>query len=144
MEDKKKTKADLLKEISKLRLQVKKLKKAEIKSKRIENELFQSREMLQLILDTIPQRVFWKDINYRYLGCNKKFADDANFNNPLEIVGKNDFDLVLKEFGNFFKEGDRKVIENNSPKLNFEELIIHPDGTKSWLKTSKVPLHDKN
>ncbi len=144
MEDNKKTKAELLKEISELRQQVKKLKNAEIESKQIENELFQSREMLQLILDTIPQRVFWKDINYKYLGCNEKFAGDANLNSPFEIIGKNDFDLTWKEMGNLYRADDSKVIENNSPKLNFEESIVRSDGTKFWLKTSKVPLHDKN
>ncbi|MEJ2616662.1 MAG: PAS domain-containing protein, partial [Ignavibacteriaceae bacterium] len=144
MEDKKKTKAELLKEISALRRQVKKLKNAEIKSKQNENELFQSGEMLQLILDTIPQRVFWKDINSKYLGCNEKFAGDVNLSSPLDIIGKSDFDVKWKESGNFLREDNRKVIENNSPKLDFEEFIINPDGTKSWLKTSKVPLHDKN
>lgn len=144
MDDKKKTKAELLKEISKLRRQVKKLQNAEIESKQIENELFQSREMLQLILDTVPQRVFWKDINFNYLGCNEKFAEDANLNSSFEIVGKNDIELKLKNLGNLYREDDKKVIESDSPKLEFEESIIQSDGTQLWLKTSKVPLHDSN
>ncbi|MFZ0454332.1 MAG: PAS domain-containing protein [Ignavibacteriaceae bacterium] len=144
MDDKKKTKSELLKEISQLRRQVKKLENAEIEGKQIKNELYQSREMLQLILDTIPQRVFWKDLNFKYLGCNEKFAGDANLDSPFEIVGKNDFDLTWKELGNLYREDDREVIDNDSPKLDFEEFIIQSDGTRLWLKTSKVPLHDRN
>ncbi len=144
MEDKKKTKAELLKEISELRQQVKRLENGEIESKKIENELFHSREMLQLILDTIPQRVFWKDADSNYLGCNEKFAQDANLNSPYEIIGKNDFELNWKYLGRLYGGDDNKVIENNSPKLNFEESIAQPDGNKLWLKTSKVPLHDRN
>ena len=144
MEDKKKTKNELLKEISALRKQVKKLKKAEIESKQIENELFQSREMLQLILDTIPQHVFWKDNDFKYLGCNKKFAADANLGNPFEIIGKDDSELTFKEQLNLSGINEKKIIENDSPELDFEEGIIQPGGNKLWFKTSKVPLHDRN
>ncbi len=144
MEDKKKTKAELLKEISELRQQVKRLENAEIDSKQIENELYQSREMLQLILDTIPQRVFWKDLDFNYLGCNEKFAIDADLTSPFEIVGKNDYELTWKELGNLYREDDKNVIENDSPKLDFEEFIVQSNGKKLWLKTSKVPLHNRS
>jgi PAS domain-containing protein len=46
--------------------------------------------MLQLVLDTIPQRVFWKDRNLNYLGCNQAFALDAGLKTSTEITGKND------------------------------------------------------
>ena len=144
MEDKKKTKAELLKEISKLRQQVKKLKKAEIESKQIKNELFQSREMLQLIIDTIPQRIYWKDTNFKYIGCNEKYAGDVNLDRPSEIIGKNDLELPLKKPGKLNRDDDKEIIEKNSPKLNVEEFIVQSDGTELWLKVSKVPLHDRN
>ena len=100
--------------------------------------------MLQLILDTIQQGVFWKDTNFNYLGCNEKFAKDASHNNSYDIIGKNDFDLFLNDIGNLYREDDKQVMDNDSPKLDFEEYIIQSDGTKLWLRTSKVPLHDKN
>ena len=65
--------------------------------KRAEEELYQSRQMLQNILDTIPQRVFWKDRNISYLGCNKAFAMDAGLKDPAEIMGKNDSELAWRE-----------------------------------------------
>ena len=67
--------------------------------KRAEEELYRSRQMLQSILDSIPQRVFWKDRNCIYLGCNRAFATDAGVNKPAEIVGKNDFELCLERGG---------------------------------------------
>ena len=135
--------SQLLKENSELRCRIKELENAEKNYKQTEIELFKSREMLQLILNTIQQGVFWKDTNFNYLGCNEKFAKDANHNNPYDIINKNDFDLCLKEIGNLYREDDKQVMDNDSPKLNFEEYIIQSDGTKLWLKTSKVPLHDK-
>ena len=132
-----KTNSQLLQENSDLRQRIKELENSE-------NELYKSREMLQLILDTIQQGVFWKDTNFNYLGCNEKFAKDASHNNSYDIIDKNDFDLFLEEIGNLYREDDKQVMDNDSPKLDFEEYIIHSDGTKLWLKTSKVPLHDKN
>src|ERR1039457_5207678 len=56
--------------------------------KRAEEELYRAHQMLQTILNTIPQRVFWKDRNCTYVGCNRAFATDAGLNNPAEIIGK--------------------------------------------------------
>ena len=50
-------------------------------------------QLLQLVLDTIPQKVFWKDLNLVYLGCNRLFAKDAGLSSPEEIAGRTDFDL---------------------------------------------------
>jgi PAS domain-containing protein len=51
---------------------------AEIASKKTEADLKESQEMLQLVIDTFPQRVFWKDRNFNYLGSNKLFAQDES------------------------------------------------------------------
>ncbi|HSB52438.1 MAG TPA: PAS domain-containing protein, partial [Dissulfurispiraceae bacterium] len=61
--------------------------------KRTERELFGSRQMLQMVLDNIPQRVFWKDRDCRYLGCNRSFLADAGLGDPCDIVGRDDLDL---------------------------------------------------
>ena len=45
--------------------------------KRAADELYESRQMLQTVLDNIPQRVFWKGRDLRFLGCNRAFAADA-------------------------------------------------------------------
>ncbi len=47
-----------------------------------EKKLTQTTRVLQTVLDTIPVRVFWKDKNLNYLGCNQLFAEDAGFKNP--------------------------------------------------------------
>ena len=47
--------------------------------------------MLRLVIDNIPQRVFWKDIRSVYLGCNKNFARAAGVDQPENIAGKTDY-----------------------------------------------------
>jgi PAS domain S-box-containing protein len=111
--------------------------------KRGEDELFQSRQMLQSTLDNIPQRVFWKDRNLNFLGCNWAFALDAQLQDPAAIIGKSDFDLRCRDSAELYRADDRLVIERGSPKLNFEEPQSRPDGSQRWLRSNKLPLRDR-
>ena len=101
-----------------------------------------SRKMLQAVLDTIPVRVFWKDRDLRYLGCNINFAKDAGLDLPEAIIGKDDYQLSWREQAEMYRADDRQIIESGIPKLNYEEPMVWPDGTSLWLKTSKIPLQD--
>jgi PAS domain S-box-containing protein len=109
---------------------------------RISEELKTSRRMLQLVLDNIPVRVFWKDKNSNYLGCNKLFAHDAGLKSPEDLVGKSDYDMGWKEQAELYRSDDQKVIQLAKPKLHFEEPQTAPDGKIIWLETSKIPLTD--
>lgn len=111
--------------------------------KRAEEALQSSRKMLRAVLDTIPVRVFWKDRDLMYLGCNIHFAKDAGLDLPEEIIGKDDLQLTWREQAEMYRADDRQVIESGIPKLNYEEPQTWPDGTKLWLKTSKIPLQDQ-
>lgn len=111
--------------------------------KKMEEELYESQQMLRLILDHIPQGVFWKDINSQYLSCNKHFAEDAGLNHPSEIVGMNDYQLPWKEIANLYRSDDRLVMDTNTPKINYEESETKADGSFICVRTSKVPLNDK-
>ncbi len=99
--------------------------------------------MLQLVMDTIPVRLFWKDKNFIYLGCNKAFALDAGLNTPEEIVGKNDFELSWKETAPLYRSDDTEIISRNISKINYEEPQVREDGTALWLRTTKIPLQNK-
>jgi len=106
--------------------------------------LRQSQQMLQLVLDTIPVRVFWKDRNSVYLGCNRAFANDAGLSSPEEIVGKNDLQFGWAKEAPMYRADDQQVIQSGIPKLNYEEPQTTPDGREIWLRTSKIPLRDTN
>jgi len=111
--------------------------------RRAEEDLHHSRQMLRVVLDNIPQRVFWKDRNFNYLGCNRPCALDAGLQSPEEIIGKNDFELSWRETADLYRADDTLVMEQGSPKLNFEEPEKKPDGSSMWLRTSKLPLRDR-
>ncbi|MDD5543213.1 MAG: PAS domain S-box protein [Acidobacteriia bacterium] len=111
-------------------------------SKNAEDELQRSRYMLQSVLDTIPQRVFWKDLNSNYVGCNQPFALDAGEEDSKAIVGKSDFELAWKERAALYRADDHEVISTDKSKIHFEERVSHANGRDLWVRTSKVPLHD--
>jgi PAS domain S-box-containing protein len=112
--------------------------------KRIEEALFHSQQMLQAVLDTIPQRVFWKDRNSVFLGCNKPLVLDVVFSEPADITGKTDYDHASSATADLYQADDRQVMQTGQSKINYEERQVRPDGSIAWLRTSKVPLRDKD
>ena len=111
--------------------------------KQAEEALRESRSMLQLVLDNIPARVFWKDRHSVFLGCNRVFAADAGGASPEDIIGKTDYDLAWKrEEAEFFRACDRRVMDSNQPEHHIIEPQLQADGKQAWLDTHKVPLHD--
>ncbi len=111
--------------------------------KKTEEELVESKKMLQLVLDTIPARVFWKDRNSIFMGCNRLFALDAGRSSPDGIIGKSDFELPWKDRAEHYRSDDLMVMETGKPKLDYEESQTKPDGKSRYLKTSKIPLYDR-
>ena len=100
--------------------------------------------LLQNIINSIPARVFWKDLNLRFLGCNKPFAQDAGLSKPEELIGKNDYEMSWKNQAELYRKEDMAVIESGKSNLNFVEQQRTPDGSEAWTRTSKVPLHDRD
>lgn len=113
--------------------------------KRAEIALRESREMLNRVLDTVPQSIFWKDREGRYLGCNRVFAEAVGLSEPTQIVGKTDFDLPWpREEAEAYRADDREVMETGRSKRHIIEPLQQADGVRLWIDTSKVPLFDEN
>ena len=111
--------------------------------KHLEAELYQSKQLLQLVIDNIPQGIFWKDRNFAYQGCNQKCARDLYLDSPDNIVGLNDYDLPwTKEQSDCYREYDRSVMESGIPQQDIMERLQKHDGKHYWLNTNKIPLRD--
>jgi PAS domain S-box-containing protein len=109
--------------------------------KSAEMALRESQQMLKTVLDTIPVRVFWKDKNGIFIGCNLPFAKDSGFDSPDEVVGKDDFQMSWNAQAEKYRADDREVIETGIPKLAYEEPQDSAKG-RIWIRTSKVPLRN--
>jgi PAS domain S-box-containing protein len=111
--------------------------------KRAEEELFRAHAMLGMVLDHVPQRVFWKDLDSRYLGCNRAFAADQKLARPQDVFGKLDADMFSPGEAAGHVQDDRWVIENNRPKLNYEQPGISVDGHARWMRVNKMPFQNQ-
>ena len=105
-------------------------------------ELVDARDLLQQIIDTAPVRVFWKDRDCRYLGCNPAFARDAGKQEPSELIGQDDFAMGWAAQADLYRADDEQVMNSGQPRIGFEEPQTTPDGKTIWLRTSKLPLLD--
>jgi diguanylate cyclase (GGDEF)-like protein/hemerythrin-like metal-binding protein/PAS domain S-box-containing protein len=109
----------------------------------LENTFAETNNLLMSVIDTSPVRIFWKDKDLNYLGCNLVFAKDAGEVNSENIIGKNDFQLCWSDQAELYRADDFQVMESGVPKLFFEEQQTTTDGSIIWLSTSKVPLYNK-
>lgn len=103
-------------------------------------DLARARDLLQQIIDTALIRVFWKDRDSRYLGCNPAFARDAGKQSPAEIIGQDDYAMGWAAQADRYRADDRHVMVSGQPRLGYEEPQTTPDNKQIWLRTSKVPL----
>ncbi|MEK7322198.1 MAG: PAS domain S-box protein, partial [Pseudomonadota bacterium] len=116
----------------------------DITSRKLAEEALQeSRKMLQLVLDSIPVRVAWKDRNQIYLGCNSLFARDAGLDTQYDIVGRTDYELSDdREQAEMYRADDKEVMDSGMAKLNHEARHSLPGGKNVWFSANRVPLTD--
>jgi PAS domain S-box-containing protein len=104
--------------------------------KNIQNQI----DLFETIINSVPSRIFWKDLNSNYLGCNIHFAKEANLENGIDIIGQSDFDMVWKEHAEMYRKDDQNVIQTGIPKHNYNEPFIDKNGNQLIWNTSKIPL----
>ncbi len=102
-----------------------------------------AREMLEVIINNIPQLIYWKDIKLKYLGCNANFAGINGLINSSSIIGRSDDDLKWEiDKIAYIQECEHNVIKNNEPEYNVIELLKTVDGKQAWYEINRVPLHN--
>jgi PAS domain S-box-containing protein len=102
-----------------------------------------SAETLALVIDAIPVRMFWKDRDMRFLGCNKLFAADAGVTDLETFIGKTDFYFYHADQARAFRAADAQVMATGEPKLGILEKLTLESGEERWLETNKVPLRNQ-
>ena len=111
--------------------------------KKAESALAQQRDMFELVINSAPINIFWKDTNSIYLGCNTTFARANGAQDAAQLVGKNDFDMIWGKEAQKYIDDDRQVMSSGRAKLRYDEYYIKPDGSREWWRTSKIPLKNK-
>lgn len=106
-------------------------------------ELETQDKLLKNLIAVVPNGIFWKDLDSRYIGCNKNFAILMGLDRPEQLIGKTDYQLkVKKEQADLYVQYDKEVIKTGIPLLNVEETHQLADGTEAHLLVSKLPLRN--
>jgi len=101
-----------------------------------------SQHFLELVIDTVPQAIFWQDLAFCYLGCNQRFAELAGVAAPEELVGRSDADLWWHASAASFRNEDRALIAGTVPILHGELSLRLPDDSHKWFELVKVPMRN--
>ena len=124
--DEKKTKAQLIDELVELRSRITKLKAAETERERAKKDLNKERNLLRTLIDNIPDYIYVKDTESRFLLVNIVSARVLGLTTPDELVGKTDFDTCPREIAEQYY-ADVTINVDNSGFVTVDGITNHPD-----------------
>ena len=104
--------------------------------------LAEERNLLRTIMEAIPDRIYVKDIDGRYVIDNEAHRQLVGVRRMEDVAGKTVHDFFLPAVAARFEADDKTVIRSGRPLLEREESRVNEAGEVTWMLTSKVPLHD--
>ena len=111
---------------------------------RAEETLSEERRVLRALIDNVPDFMYVKDAQSRFVVANASLAGSMGVKSSEELLHKTDFDFYPKELADAYYQDEQNVIRTKQPLFNREEQGFDADGNRIWLLTTKVPLYDKN
>ncbi|MFA6228500.1 MAG: PAS domain S-box protein [Patescibacteria group bacterium] len=108
--------------------------------KKIEDALHRQQQEIEVILDSVPAWIFYKDINNRFIRVNRAFSDVMGMSKK-QLQGKSMFDLFSKDQAQAYWDDDKEVIRMGKAKRNIIETLVLPNKTL-WVQTDKIPYRD--
>jgi PAS domain S-box-containing protein len=114
-----------------------------MKRKQAEEEVLQKRYLLNSLMDTLPDSIYFKDRESRFLRINKALADRLGLDDPDLAVGKTDFDFFTEEHAKAARDDERAILQSGQTLVGKVEAETWGDGRVTWASTTKLPLCDE-
>ncbi len=110
---------------------------------RIQAVLAEKHDLLRCVIDNIPDQVYLKDADSRFVSVNPVTARFFGASSSDEIAGKSDFDFFPHDLAAQFLAEEQALLRRNQPCINREASITGADGQTRWVITSKVPMRNR-
>ncbi len=111
---------------------------------RTEQELQRERDLLHTLLDNVPDRIYFKDDQSRFLRVSRAMVDMFRVRDASEVIGKSDFDFFGEIHARQAYEDEQRIIRTGQPVIGLVEREDMPDGVEQWALTTKMPMRDAN
>ena len=108
--------------------------------RRAETELNEERFLLNTLLDQLPDAIYFKDVNCKFVRVSSALAKRLSCESTSEVVGRSDFDFFSRAYAEQTFHDERALMASRRSVIGKEERPRWPDGTESWVSTTKSPL----
>ncbi|MGA2977718.1 MAG: PAS domain S-box protein [Spirochaetia bacterium] len=111
--------------------------------KRTESDLALERSLLSALMENIPDYIYFKDTESRFIRTSKAHARMFGLGDATEAIGKTDMDFFSEEHARKAYEDEQRIVRTGEPLLNVEEKETWPNRPDTWALTTKMPLRDQ-
>ncbi len=112
--------------------------------KQATEELAQNHRLLNTLVNSLPDLIYVKDRQSRFLLANEALARSFNADKPEDLLGKTDFDFAPAELAEQYFADEQKIFLSGKPLIGYEETLINKKtGEQKWLLSSKIPFYNE-
>ncbi len=113
--------------------------------RRVERTIKDQLSFQETLMDTNPQLVSWKNLEFKYLGANRAFATFFGLNDPSEVISKSTRDVIRdQEYVQWSQSADVAVVNNREAFRKVRKKLTDHKGNVAWIEVNKVPLRDQS
>jgi len=115
-----------------------------IERKKVEAALGEERDLLQALIESLPDQIYVKDNGGHFIRTNAAVARMFNLPSPEAVQGKTDYDFFPVELARQFTSEEQQIIQTGQSLVNREAQLVNHDNQAHWIITTKVPWRDHN
>ncbi|MBN2401414.1 MAG: PAS domain S-box protein [Spirochaetes bacterium] len=108
------------------------------------DELIRGRNMLRTLIDSLPDEIYAKDKENRFIMANLHVLNNYGLSHFKNILGKTDFDFLPREEAEKTYANEYSLLQHDGKIINYEDHIINTSGKERWVEVTKIPMRDRD
>ena len=111
---------------------------------RLSEELLGERNLTKSLMETAVDRIYFKDLDGRYLRASASVASFFGLAKAGEVVGRRDQDFFAEAYARQVRQDEQEVVRSGQPVVNRAYRELHLDGRETWASITLIPLRDRH